>query len=117
MARSLLPESDCRLSNLLCRARIELFHRIAPDGQAFLASTRTKKADVAEFPEVFRHVGLLTTKPPGMAGLLSIKSSDGFVGKAAVNRAATLPPLQSYAAEWEMQWAFFPLRYSGEAVH
>ena len=41
-------------------------------GQTFLASPRTKKADVAEHPEVFRHVGLLTTKPPGTAGLLFI---------------------------------------------
>ena len=31
--------------------------------------SRTKKADVAEYPEVFRHVGLLTNEPPGTAGL------------------------------------------------
>ena len=35
-------------------------------------STRTKKADVAEHPEVFDHVGLLVNEPPGTAGLLSI---------------------------------------------
>jgi len=34
--------------------------------------TRTKKADVAEHPEVFDHVGLLVNEPPGTAGLLSI---------------------------------------------
>ena len=28
-----------------------------------------KKADVAEHPEVFRHVGLLFNQPPGTAGL------------------------------------------------
>ena len=33
---------------------------------------KNKKADVAEHPEVFRHVGLLTNEPPGTAGLLSI---------------------------------------------
>jgi hypothetical protein len=33
---------------------------------------RTKKADVAEHPEVFDHVGLLANEPPGTAGLLSI---------------------------------------------
>ena len=34
--------------------------------------TRTKKADVAEYPQVFDHVGLLFNEPPGTAGLLSI---------------------------------------------
>jgi hypothetical protein len=34
--------------------------------------TRTKKADVAEHPEVFDHVGLLINEPPGRAGLLFI---------------------------------------------
>jgi hypothetical protein len=29
----------------------------------------TKKADVAEHPEVFDHVGLLINEPPGTAGL------------------------------------------------
>jgi hypothetical protein len=32
----------------------------------------TKKADVAEHPKVFHHVGLLTNGPPGAAGLLFI---------------------------------------------
>jgi hypothetical protein len=31
-----------------------------------------KKADVAEHPKAFRHVGLLFNKPPGTAGLLFI---------------------------------------------
>ena len=30
---------------------------------------RNKKADVAEHPEVFDHVGLLANEPPGSAGL------------------------------------------------
>ena len=30
---------------------------------------KTKKADVVEHPEVFDHVGLLFTEPPGRAGL------------------------------------------------
>ena len=34
-----------------------------------LASPQTKKADVAEHPEVFDHVGLLVNEPPGQAGL------------------------------------------------
>jgi len=37
-----------------------------------LTSPRTKKADVAEHPKVFDHVGLLANEPPGTAGLLSI---------------------------------------------
>jgi hypothetical protein len=37
-----------------------------------LARSKTKKADVAEHPKVFDHVGLLSNEPPGMAGLLSI---------------------------------------------
>lgn len=32
----------------------------------------TKKADVAEHPKVFDHVGLLTNEPPGTAGLLFV---------------------------------------------
>ena len=31
-----------------------------------------KKADVAEHPKVFRHVGLLSNEPPGTAELLFI---------------------------------------------
>jgi hypothetical protein len=33
---------------------------------------RTKKADVAEYPKVFGHVGLLSNEPLGTAGLLFI---------------------------------------------
>jgi hypothetical protein len=36
------------------------------------STTRNKKADVAEHPEVFDHVGLLVNKPPGRAELLFI---------------------------------------------
>jgi hypothetical protein len=36
------------------------------------APPRTKKADVAEHPEVFDHVGLLINEPPDTAGLLFI---------------------------------------------
>jgi hypothetical protein len=32
-------------------------------------ATNQKKADVAEHPEVFHHVGLLVNEPPGTAGL------------------------------------------------
>jgi hypothetical protein len=35
-----------------------------------------KKADVAEHPGGFDHVGLLVNEPPGPAGLLFIQSSD-----------------------------------------
>ena len=71
VARSLLLESDCRLGNLLRHARIKVFHGIPPSESVF-ARSRTKKADVAEHPEVFDHVGLLVNEPPGTAGLLSI---------------------------------------------
>jgi hypothetical protein len=33
---------------------------------------KTKKADVAEHPKAFGHVGLLFNKPPGSTGLLFI---------------------------------------------
>lgn len=42
------------------------------------AVRRAKKADVAEHPQAFDHVGLLFNGPPGSAGLLLIKSSDEF---------------------------------------
>ena len=35
-----------------------------------------KKADVAEHPEGFDHVGILVNQPPGTAGLPFIESSD-----------------------------------------
>jgi len=35
-------------------------------------SPRTKKADVAEHPKVFGHVGLLFNHPPGRAELLFV---------------------------------------------
>jgi hypothetical protein len=37
-----------------------------------LVPARTKKADVAEYLEVFGHVGLLVNEPPGSAELLFI---------------------------------------------
>ena len=37
-----------------------------------LANRAQKKADVAEHPKVFHHVGLLVNEPPGPAGLLFI---------------------------------------------
>jgi hypothetical protein len=37
-----------------------------------LLSPRTKKADVAEHPKAFDHVGLLANEPPGTAELLFI---------------------------------------------
>jgi hypothetical protein len=33
-------------------------------------TTNNKKADVAEHPKVFDHVGLLVNEPPGETGLL-----------------------------------------------
>jgi len=44
----------------------------SPPGWQRPTSPRTKKADVAEHPEVFDHVGLLVIEPPGKAGLLFI---------------------------------------------
>jgi hypothetical protein len=42
-------------------------------GKSFaLFQRETKKADVAEHPEVFDHVGLLSNEPLGTAGLLFI---------------------------------------------
>ena len=35
-------------------------------------NSENEKADVAEDPEVFNHVGLLANEPPGTSGLLSI---------------------------------------------
>jgi hypothetical protein len=33
---------------------------------------KTKKADVAEHPKAFGHVGLLFNKPPGIAGMFFV---------------------------------------------
>jgi len=45
---------------------IDLF----PGGCHHFCTAATKKADVAEHPKVFGHVGLLVNEPPGWAGLL-----------------------------------------------
>jgi hypothetical protein len=37
-----------------------------------MGSRKTKKADVAEYPEVFDHVGLPVDEPSSYAGMLSI---------------------------------------------
>jgi hypothetical protein len=44
----------------------------SPAGTIPARSSRTKKADVAEHPKAFRHVGLLVNEPPGKAELLFI---------------------------------------------
>jgi hypothetical protein len=46
------------------------------DGYERPLSPRTRKADVAEHPKAFGHVGLLFNEPPGKAELLFIQSSD-----------------------------------------
>jgi hypothetical protein len=38
----------------------------------FRAFIKTKKADVAEHPEVFDHVGLLVNEPTSYAGMLFV---------------------------------------------
>jgi hypothetical protein len=45
-----------------------------PSVEGFCQSctTENKKADVAEHPQVFGHIGLLFNKPPGEAGLYFI---------------------------------------------
>jgi hypothetical protein len=41
-------------------------------GTCELRTSTTKKADVAEYPKVLDHVGLLANEPPGTAELLFI---------------------------------------------
>jgi hypothetical protein len=55
-----------------CRNESVLFGHGAPPTTKRLLSPGTKKADVAEHPEVFDHVGLLFNEPPGRAELLFI---------------------------------------------
>jgi hypothetical protein len=45
---------------------------IFPTGAKNCASIKNKKADVAEHPKVFDHVGLLFNEPPGKAGLFFV---------------------------------------------
>jgi hypothetical protein len=64
VARSLVLESDCRLCNLRCHAP----DRDSPFGPLGSTLPRTKKADVAEHPKAFDHVGLLVNEPPDRWG-------------------------------------------------
>jgi hypothetical protein len=62
-----------------CRGTQLLVHKM-PDGPVQVVATHrtfsslmtNKKADVAEYPRVIDHVGLLINEPPGTAGLLFI---------------------------------------------
>ena len=70
VACSLLLESGCRLGDLLCHGQIGLFHPVPPWCLRPPGVTASeKKADVAEHPEAFDHVGLLVNELPGPAGL------------------------------------------------
>jgi hypothetical protein len=42
---------------------------VSSDGSCEFCAAKTKKADVAEHPRVFDHVGLLINELPGTAGL------------------------------------------------
>jgi hypothetical protein len=66
--RHILPPA---ISRLLGRRAVFSRQRRAGD-------TDTKKADVAEHPQVFDHAGLLIDEPSGRAELLFIESSDDF---------------------------------------
>jgi hypothetical protein len=46
--------------------------RLFPIGDENYSSIENKKADVAEHPKVFDHVGLLFNKPTGKAGLFFV---------------------------------------------
>jgi hypothetical protein len=52
------------------------------------APPKTKKADVAEHPEVLHHVGLLIDGPPGLAGLPFSESSDSQKRASSVSYRA-----------------------------
>jgi hypothetical protein len=41
-----------------------------------LRATENKKAEVADRPEAFDHIGILVDRPPGTAELPFVKSSD-----------------------------------------
>ena len=54
---------------------ITLPFEIGPEPPSVVAAVPqhgNRKADVAEHPKVFDHVGLLVNEPPAMGGLLSI---------------------------------------------
>jgi hypothetical protein len=53
-----------------------------------------KKADVAEHPKAFDHVGLLFNEPPGKSGLHFISSSDckTLYGKAWKRQSPLIAP-------------------------
>jgi hypothetical protein len=48
--------------------------------------SRTKKADVAEHPEVFNHVGLLVNESPGMGRVALYLASDNITESVAIKR-------------------------------
>jgi hypothetical protein len=50
---------------------VELGKKLDSDSSD-ITRPRTKKADVAEHPQAFDHVGLLTNEPSGTTGLLFI---------------------------------------------
>jgi hypothetical protein len=63
-----LPLPDSFLTGISSATTKELSCIAVPSGDI----PENKKADVAEHPKAFDHVGLLVNEPPGTAELLSI---------------------------------------------
>ena len=62
-----------------CLKRLASFRESEP------APSKTKKADLAEHPEVFQQVGFLVNEPTGTASLIFIYSS-GEIDQFSANR-------------------------------
>jgi hypothetical protein len=62
-----LLESGCFYGDLLRHARIEPAHHVCPWWLRPSRAPAAKKADAAEYPQVFDHVGLLFNEPVAAA--------------------------------------------------
>lgn len=61
----------------------------------------TKKANVAEYPEIFDHVGLLLNGPPERCGLLFIESSDNIEERSLETQDHLPDAVEFIEREWK----------------
>ena len=69
---------SCYALDLISLVQLRRFHPVPPWRASLRRHNRQKKADVVEYPEEFDHVGLLVNRPPELAGLPFLSSSDDF---------------------------------------
>jgi hypothetical protein len=73
---------------------------------AYYSPPRTKKADVAEHPQAFDHVGLLVNKPPEKPGCYLFSHPTNLLARLLASMPHPLHRLNHIPQDWEYKRAF-----------